>query len=181
MAPNCRLQPFDLAAADAIAGWATDPDEVRRWCSSPIAPVPAPVVAGWSNGVDVEAHVLTADDHLVAYGELWIDRDEQEVELAHLIVHPAQRRRGLGRALVDALVDRSSCHFGSVFLRVLPENHAAIGCYSSAGFEPVERGLQDEWNRGQPSEYVWMARSVPAGRVRGRAGFHPGGETTVSW
>ncbi|WP_146009406.1 hypothetical protein [Deinococcus planocerae] len=55
--------------------------------------VPSPpspeVVLAWQRDavVEVRSFVLVRGEPL-AYGELWIDREEQEVELARLIVDP---------------------------------------------------------------------------------------------
>jgi RimJ/RimL family protein N-acetyltransferase len=38
----------------------------------------------------------------------------------------------------------------------VPENGAAIGCYRAAGFSPVSEPEREEFNRGQPVDYVWM-------------------------
>jgi len=58
-----------------------------------------------------------------------------EMELLTLAVDPAQRRRGVGRLLVTAILaeakDRGA---GRAFLEVLPDNAAAISLYLQAGF-----------------------------------------------
>jgi RimJ/RimL family protein N-acetyltransferase len=45
-----------------------------------------------------------------------------------------------------------------VFLRVLPDNVVAQRAYAAAGFARVSPQLEQEWNSGQPAQYVWMAR-----------------------
>jgi ribosomal protein S18 acetylase RimI-like enzyme len=130
---------------------------VFAWCSRTEAPVPAEVIAGWSEPQDVDAYVLVDDDgEPVAYGELWIDDDEHEVELARLIVAPPSRGRGVGRRLVARLTELALRRHPFVALRVHTDNEVARRCYAAAGFERATAGEEDEWNRGQPVAFVWM-------------------------
>ncbi|MGI3223421.1 GNAT family N-acetyltransferase [Streptomyces sp. GTA36] len=64
------------------------------------------------------ARLLVEDERPVAYGELWFDAEEDEVELARIIVAPDARGRGLGRVLV-----RGSARRGPQ-LRTLGRVHA---------------------------------------------------------
>ena len=111
----------------------------------------ATLAAGW----DGRAFGLVDDGVLVGYGELWIDDDE--VEIAHLIVDPARRRQGVGRRLVEALaVVARSYDRTTVCLRVHPDNSAAIRVYLASGFHDVDDAIAAEWNVGQPVTYRWL-------------------------
>lgn len=151
-----QLETFTPDAAATVVGWATTPDEVMAWCSHPEAPVRPETLIGWSRSPTVVAHLLVERETPVAYGELWLDDEESEVELSRLIVAPDHRGRGVGRFLVAALTERARHHFADVFLRVRPDNETARRCYERAGFTRVD--LEDEalWNQGQPTNYVWM-------------------------
>lgn len=152
---TARLRPFAPPDAETVAGWAGSAEEVWRWCSR--TAVSAEVVAGWAAAAGTAAYGLVGEDgELVGYGELWIDRDESEVELARLVVAPARRGRGVGRRLVAALTEKAREHYPTVFLRVHPDNAAALRSYAGAGFTPVSRAEAEEWNRGQPTRYVWL-------------------------
>jgi RimJ/RimL family protein N-acetyltransferase len=154
------LVAFDPAHAPTVASWAVGDDVVRAWCALEGDAVPADVVAGWSKADDVEAFVYgDPGDAPVAYGELWLDDEEGEVELARLLVAPERRGRGVGRALVTALVEqarRAHPELPAVILRVRPENEQAIRAYAAAGFVAVPADEQAEWNRGQRFDYHWM-------------------------
>ena len=126
------------------------------WCSLP--EVTDDTVVAWSELPDVEAVVLVEDGHVVGYGEIWVDPAENEVELAHLIVAPERRGRGLGRRLVGELVQQAWRHYPFVALRVHSRNEAAIRCYSAAGFERASASEEAAWNVDQPVDYVWMCR-----------------------
>ena len=90
----------------------------------------------------------------MAYGEVWSDEEEDEAELARLIVAPAARGRGVGRALTAALV--ANAGYENIFLRVRPDNSVALATYRGAGFEDVAPELQAEWNAPQPRPYAWL-------------------------
>jgi [ribosomal protein S18]-alanine N-acetyltransferase len=147
------------ADADIVAGWSRSVEEARRWCSIAEHPFPAERVRGWWEDADVRPWLLVErpDGQPVGYGELWLDEEEDEVELARLIVDPARRRSGLGRALVAELVAAAEATGLSGFLlRVAPDNTAAIALYQAAGFVEVEPERAAEWNQGQPAAYRWF-------------------------
>jgi ribosomal-protein-alanine N-acetyltransferase len=98
----------------------------------------------------------------VAYGELWVEDDE--AELAHLVVDPALRRQGLGQALALELVAAARAQgLVHVFIRVRPDNAVAIGCYTTVGFVPVTAEEEAEFNADQPATYHWMRHAQDAG------------------
>ena len=149
-----ELEMFDVRSAAVVAGWAGSPDESMMWCS--LATVEPDTVSGWSERHGTEAFVLRDGDAVAAYGEIWIDADGNEVEIAHLIVDPARRGQGLGRRLVTGLVAQARRHYPVVAIRVHSRNDVAVRCYRAAGFERVSAADESAWNVGQPVEYVWM-------------------------
>lgn len=152
-----ELVRFDPARASQVSGWARSPGEVAAWCSRTEAPVPSEVIAGWGVAPSVTAYGVLDGDELVAYGELWVDDDESEVELGRLIVAPNRRGRGVGRRLTAALANLAVRVHPAVFLRVRPDNEAALRCYAAAGFRRVGPDNEAAWNEHQPVAYAWMA------------------------
>ena len=153
-----RLRAPDPTDAETIARWSRSRAEAAAWVSRPEHPFPADAVRGWWQEADVQPWLLVDPaGEPVAYGELWDDEQEDEVELARLIVDPDRRRRGVGRRLVDELLllasalGRASC-----FLRVASDNSAALALYRSAGFRDVDPDQAAEWNEGQPHSYAWL-------------------------
>jgi ribosomal protein S18 acetylase RimI-like enzyme len=165
-----RLVPFEPDAAPQVAAWATSPREVRDWCGREAERVLPDDLRTWSRSPDVEAWLLVEPVcrgaagridgwRAVGYGELWLDHEEHEVELAHLIVDPARRGEGLGRALAARLAARAQAghpHLPLVVLRVQPGNEAAVRAYRAAGFRPVTPDVQVAWNRDQRIAWRWM-------------------------
>ena len=62
-----------------------------------------------------------------------------EAEVLTLAVRPAARRRGIGRALVEAAVALSATTASAMFLEVAADNPGAVALYAGAGFETVGR------------------------------------------
>jgi ribosomal protein S18 acetylase RimI-like enzyme len=152
-----RLHPFPADSAGVVSGWARTREEVIMWCGHSTAPVTAGQINAWVREDGVQPFGLYRDGRLVAYGELWVDDDEAEVELARLIVDPGERGHGLGRRLAMELAGRARCRHPRVFLRVHPDNVAARRCYAAAGFEPVDPHQAALWNAPQPIDYVWLS------------------------
>lgn len=83
-------------------------------------------------------HWLLAEDAalpggVAAYGGFW--RVTDEAHFTNLAVHPAARRRGLGRALLRALLARArALGCTRATLEVRPSNAPAVTLYQSEGF-----------------------------------------------
>lgn len=151
-----NLLPFATAHAATVAGWPTTPTEVVMWCGQQEFPVPARTISAWQQDDDVQAHVLVEREELVGYGELWFDAEEDEVELARIIVAPEARGKGLGRVLVRGLLARAhKAGWADVFMRVHPDNETALRCYLGSGFVPVAPTLP---RTGMP-----LSRSITSG------------------
>jgi RimJ/RimL family protein N-acetyltransferase len=72
--------------------------------------------------------------------------DEERCELKRVFVLPAMRRRGVGRAMVTALLDEArSAGYRFVYLSTLGSLHAAIALYRELGFEPREKIGENGW------------------------------------
>jgi ribosomal protein S18 acetylase RimI-like enzyme len=157
------LVPYDGSCAGLVVDWCADSPFSSAWVPPGAAGADG-VLTGWLDDPDITGHLLLRDGAPVAYGELWVEEDEDEAELAHLVVDPAQRRQGLGRALAVRLVslarDQGLQH---VFIRVRPDNATAIGCYTTVGFVAVSAAEAAEFNAGQPAAYHWMRWVQAAG------------------
>ncbi|MGW6900713.1 GNAT family N-acetyltransferase [Streptomyces sp. NBC_01718] len=152
-----HILPFVTAHAATVADWPTASAEVVMWCGQQEFPVSARTISAWQRDDDVQAHVLVQGEKLVGYGELWFDAEEDEVELARIIVAPEARGKGLGRVLVRGLLAQAhESGRADVFMRVHPDNERALRCYPAAGFVPVAPGLAENWNAAQPVNYVWL-------------------------
>jgi [ribosomal protein S18]-alanine N-acetyltransferase len=79
-----------------------------------------------------------------------------EYEIHTIGVDPAFQGQGVGRRLLDELLDFAN---GAVYLEVRTDNAAAIGLYESAGF--VEIGLRKRYYRHSGADAYTMRRDAP--------------------
>jgi [ribosomal protein S18]-alanine N-acetyltransferase len=136
-----------LGDVDLIAGW---------------HPMPSAEVLEWWQPEYVRPWLMVDAGIPVAYGELWVDDEEDEVELARLIVTPELRGRGLGKRLTRALMSKAAdTGLATTMLRVVPDNTVAIGCYLACGLEPLGADEAAVWNEGQRREWYWMRLPEP--------------------
>ena len=158
MSRSEALRGFRESDAREVAGWPTSGEEVHRWAGSLIGwPVDASVFGLWHADPEVKPYVMCEGETPVGYGEVWVDEDEREVELARIIVRPTNRGRGMGKLLVRLLLDRASLYgHPDALVRVVPDNDAALACYQGAGFTAISEPEREEFNRGQPVDYIWM-------------------------
>jgi ribosomal protein S18 acetylase RimI-like enzyme len=127
-------------------------DTIAAW-----HPVPGDEVRGWWEPDYVDSWVMVDDGRLIAYGELWLDEEEDEVELARLIVDPAVRGQGHGKRLTQELMAKAGdSGLTTTMLRTTPDNLVAIGCYLACGFVRLPPEEETEWNQGQRRDWVWM-------------------------
>src|ERR671921_1119102 len=151
MARSGALREFRGSDAREIARWPGSLEEVRRWAGSdPGWPVDEAVFGRWHADPDVRPYIICDGEEPIGYGEVWVDEPEKEVELARIIVSPDRRGRGVGRRLVRLLLEQAALSgLPDAFVRVVPENAAAIGCFRGAGFSPASAPEREEFNRGQ--------------------------------
>ncbi|WP_220457966.1 MULTISPECIES: ribosomal protein S18-alanine N-acetyltransferase [unclassified Actinotalea] len=90
----------------------------------------------WYVGVDVAGP--DGAPVLAAYAGLWFDGDVAQVMTLGVV--PAAQRRGLGAALLAALVGRArELGAQAVLLEVRVDNEPALALYRAAGFEVLGR------------------------------------------
>lgn len=154
-----QLIPFDQSHAALVLSWPRTSLELSSWAALSQPPSPS-IFEEWLANPDSYGWLLVSDVP-VAYGELWASEADDEVELAHILVSPHHRSQGVGRKLVQPLLEQAT-QFGvsTAWVRVVPENHLAIRCYSAAGFVPVADDQQAELNAPQPRTYSWLCRRL---------------------
>ena len=134
MADDAGLQAVDVAAWSWLAAPAGRPDAAASF---------------FGQGVDPE-DVLVADcDRVVGYVRLRhpspLRAGRHVLQINGLAVDPAYRRRGIARALLDAVIDEARSRGARrLTLRVFAPNAAARALYEAAGFE-VEGVLRGEF------------------------------------
>ncbi len=147
-----KIRAADLAE---IVRWDLSSTDLRYWAGiSNKAENLKLKFSGWHQETGVLAFAFETKGFLVGYGELW--KDDQEIEIARLLINPRFRRQGLGRNVTKALLDEAKQINPNVWVRVHPENKAAISLYSTSGFKFGNEAQQNEFNANQPVQYEWL-------------------------
>jgi ribosomal-protein-alanine N-acetyltransferase len=97
----------------------------------------------WSEGIFRDClrvgyicRVVMSGNRLIGYGVMSVGAGEAHV--LNLCIDMAHRCQGIGRRLLDYLIDRGAvAGMSEAFLEVRPSNTAAIRLYLSLGFEQV--------------------------------------------
>lgn len=156
MAPLLTRVPYEAAYARDVVAWPRDARELDMLTSQHDGRLTQEMLRAWSEAEDGSAFVFLEGGRPCAYAELW--EEEGEAEIARILVAPGARRRRVARAVVASLVEEAQARgLGRIWLRVVPENVAAIDCYAGAGFVRTSEEREAEFNEGQPHDYVWMS------------------------
>ncbi|WP_335869020.1 GNAT family N-acetyltransferase [Bacillus sp. 2205SS5-2] len=108
----------------------------------------------WFDSQDQVGFMLLEKNKPVAYGEIWVDEEEQDLELAHLVVDPCFRNKGVGKKLVQFLLQEcASYSYPTIYMRVTPENDRALSCYLGVGFVEDE-SMRPLFN----SKWIWLKK-----------------------
>ena len=103
---------------------------------------------------------MLADELMSPASRYWIAADESGAPIGYggvmtIGVAPQARGRGVGRAILDALLDWArQAGAAEIFLDVRPSNEGAIALYNSRGF--VEIGRRPRYFRNPVEEAVEM-------------------------
>ena len=158
------LVPFRAEHGAELTSWVRSVEEASRWASLDHLPT-LDDLQRWHSQAYATPYVLVSGTTVVGYGEVWDDgadeREQDEAELARLVVHPAHRGRGFGRALTRALADEAWRRgVAEVWLRVVEDNTPARRAYEAAGFVRATPEEEDAFNADQRRVYVWMRDSA---------------------
>ena len=118
-------------------------------------PIPPQPPAGFPFLADVERHFLNAGgeflvvehgDHLVGMGGIR-PNSATEAEVLHIRVHPATRRHGVGRLLMDRLEARArDLGFERLHLDTATNQPEAIAFYKGLGYTPAGTASNPNWS-----------------------------------
>ncbi|MBY6036900.1 GNAT family N-acetyltransferase [Fictibacillus nanhaiensis] len=108
----------------------------------------------WYKAHDQMGYMFEEDSESVAFGEIWVDEEEKDLEIAHLVVKPSARNRGIGKRFIQKLLEKCKDYpYEWVFLRIEPKNEQALQCYKGVGFVE-DPSLRTTFN----SKWVWMKK-----------------------
>jgi ribosomal-protein-alanine N-acetyltransferase len=108
------------------------------------------------------SHYLVAwvGETIVGFGGAWVVGDEAHI--VTLAVSPAYRRHGIGRRLLQGLLDLAG-QYGvtTVTLEVRMSNHAAQALYTADGFHPV--AIRPRYYPDNGEDALVMAKEMDRG------------------
>jgi len=78
--------------------------------------------------------VMKCGDEIIGYAVIWIYA--QELHIANFAIAPQYQRKGLGRQLLEYVMNMSN-NYNLAFLEVRENNRAAIELYHKAGFKTL--------------------------------------------
>ena len=73
-------------------------------------------------------------------------------------VDPAHARRGIGRALYDALLPLLAARYHAAYAGIALPNEASVGLHEAAGFTPVGIYREVGWKLGGWRDVAWYQR-----------------------
>jgi ribosomal-protein-alanine N-acetyltransferase len=150
-----RLGALDLDLASTLHGSAFAPIGERVWTRQDMAELLAsPGAAGW---------IMQSAEGAIGFALCRVAADE--AELLTIAVHPDERRRGAGRALLTAVIDHArTASARSLFLEVAADNPAALALYGKAGLQAVgHRKAYYRRGEGPPADAVVMRLTLTFG------------------
>jgi ribosomal protein S18 acetylase RimI-like enzyme len=160
---------IDSPTFDSLLQWRFE-DEFERGFVTQILADDIPQRMKYQNGA-IWVY-LDPDKNIVAFGTLSICEDYADLTggkphlyIPLLAVHPEQRGRGYGKAVVEHLVSEAACTVqasptsvhSAVFLDVYEESVAAFNLYQNSGFVTLGNSIIDPLNG---KTYHIMAKRV---------------------
>ena len=108
--------------------------------------------------------IVRKNNQLIGYGGMWLILDEAHI--TNIAVHPEHRRRGVGRLLMETLIEEAvRLNMQRMTLEVRVSNRAAISLYKSLGFE--EGGIRKGYYSNDREDALIMWNFHIGGWVNG--------------
>ena len=98
---KCFLREANSTDAILMERWLRNPDDCKMAIGH--APLNEHDFGEWLKAEDQICLILENPAGPVGYGEIWIDNDARDLELAHLVVSPDHRNQGYGKLLTQLL------------------------------------------------------------------------------
>ncbi|MGF0115823.1 ribosomal protein S18-alanine N-acetyltransferase [Promicromonospora sp. Marseille-Q5078] len=165
-APACRLRPLSSADFDRVLELERVLFGAGAWTygmlTDELAALGRWYVVAEPTGPDAVAVYGAGAKPVVGYAGLWFDGDVAQVMT--IGVDPHYQRHGVGRALLEALVDRSRrLRASALLLEVRVDNEPALALYERFGFERI--GLRRRYYQPEDKDAFTMRLDLAAAPV----------------
>jgi len=129
MPPTVNLEPVTRDNYRAVCKLAIEPGDGRFVAPNSFS------LAQAAYEKDFEPNAIMADGELVGF--VMCDRDQNTGDrwICRLMIAAGQRRRGLGRAAMEAVLNRYRAQgLEGIYVSFVPENRSAQSLYTALGF-----------------------------------------------
>jgi len=156
-APTCRLRPLRSTDFDRVLELERVLFGAGAWTygmlTDELAGLGRWYVVAEPTGPDAVAVYGAGPKPVVGYAGLWFDGDVAQVMT--IGVDPRYQRHGVGRALLEALVERArTLRASAVLLEVRVDNDPALALYERLGFERI--GLRKRYYQPEDKDAFTM-------------------------
>ena len=141
-----HLKPATQHDLQTVLTWITSPEDLKRW-GGPLLTWPPQAEMTWQQ-IEAPAHkvfaLFTDAGELAGFGQTLL-REENGVHLGRIILSPALRGQGVGRVLMQNLIEtgKELYHPRYFSLYVYSDNVPAVKLYRSMGFVVTEKYEED--------------------------------------
>ncbi|MBO93692.1 MAG: hypothetical protein CMI32_02175 [Opitutales bacterium] len=158
-----KLGPFVDRNLSTLLSWAKTERELRMWAGETFPSLPDEDTFRRHqdkrkiNGYQAEDR----RGRFAGYAEL-VGSPGGNGILCRVIIDPARRRMGLGKAFVELLEKEAfeGLRFKNLLLNVFTRNLPAVRCYRSLGFRPLTAGLKQRTYCGERWNLVVMKKTL---------------------
>jgi RimJ/RimL family protein N-acetyltransferase len=150
---NIELHPFSRSDCRELISWVRTPDELFIWSATTFTfPLDEnQLVKHYQEAQNSNTRLMyTAVDsqtreHIGHIELTRIDRENGKASIAYVLVDPAKRGLGYGRAIMQSIMNEcfQQMKMSKVDLFVFEFNTVAIHCYQKAGFK-IEGVIEDK-------------------------------------
>jgi ribosomal-protein-alanine N-acetyltransferase len=146
------LVPASTNHLRSVLNWINTPEQLRMWGGATLT-FPPQVERLWQEIRADEQTTFTlidASGNMAGFGQT-LFREPHTIHLGRIIISPILRGRGLGRILVEKLIEAGEANFhpAEFTLNVYRNNDSAVGLYRSMGFNVLaEDAAQDSYKMG---------------------------------
>jgi len=142
-----HLRPATLEDLQSVLTWIETPEQLKRW-GGPLLTWPPQAGQTWRQ-IEADTHKVFAligeNGEMAGLGQT-LRREENAVHLGRIILSPALRGKGVGRVLMEKLIEtgKEQYHPQYFSLYVYNDNVPAVRLYRSMGFVVIETYEEDD-------------------------------------
>ena len=145
-----HLHPATPEDLQTVLTWIETPEQLKRW-GGPLLTWPPQASQTWRQ-IEADTHIvftLVGESGEVAGLGQTLRREENAVHLGRIILSPGLRGKGVGRVLMEKLIEKGKELFNPQYfsLYVYNDNIPAVRLYKSMGFAVTETYAEDDSSR----------------------------------